>query len=108
MHEEDLLAYMYEPIGSAPAAEVPPREDAAMKQKRNAEDERVQSLLLSKLNSIVEGQQLEESIPDSIWNEWLWRCDPLQECHMDLLLNRMHLLGLLIARSVLHPTQYKP
>lgn len=103
MHEEDLLAYMYEPIGSAPAeAAAPENENATTQQKGNAEDKRVQSLLLSKLNSIVDEQQLEESIPDSIWNEWLWRCDPLQECHMDLLLNRMHLLGLLIARSVLH------
>ena len=34
----------------------------------------------------------------SIWDQWLWHEDPLEECHIDLMLNRMHLLGLLIAR----------
>lgn len=59
-----------------------------------------QRQLLSKYNAIVEGGggEHEECLPDSIWMEWLWQTDPLQECHMDLMMNRMHLLGLLIAR----------
>ena len=35
---------------------------------------------------------------DSIWEQWLWLEDPMEESHIDLLLNRMQLLGLLIAR----------
>lgn len=53
-------------------------------------------LLLSPLNDIVEEHR--QHLPDSIWMEWLWHTDPLEECHMDVMLNRMHLLGLLIAR----------
>lgn len=37
-----------------------------------------------------------------LWNEWLWGCDALQECSMDIMLNRMHLIGLLLARSRSH------
>ena len=35
---------------------------------------------------------------DREWLEWLWETDPLQECYMETMLNRMHLLGLLICR----------
>jgi hypothetical protein len=56
--------------------------------------------LLSQYNSIVEGASDNNNhLPDSIWDEWLWGAhDALQECHMDVMMNRMHLLGLLIAR----------
>lgn len=40
------------------------------------------------------------TIPDSAWEQWLWLEDPLEEPHIDLLLNRMHLLGFIIARLV--------
>jgi hypothetical protein len=36
--------------------------------------------------------------PPSIWQEWLWGCDLLEPASVDCLLNRSHLLGLLIAR----------
>ena len=45
-----------------------------------------------------EEEEEEEELPDSIWDEWLWHTDALEECHMDLMMNRMHLMGLLIAR----------
>jgi hypothetical protein len=34
------------------------------------------------------------------WEQWLWHENPAEESHIDLLMNHMHLLGLLIARSV--------
>lgn len=37
-------------------------------------------------------------MPESVWEQWLWHEDPMEESHIDLLLNRMQLLGLLIAR----------
>lgn len=37
-------------------------------------------------------------IPSSAWDQWLWLEDPMEEVHIDLLLNRMQLVGLLIAR----------
>ena len=36
--------------------------------------------------------------PASIWNEWLWETDLAEAVSADCLLNRSHLLGLLIAR----------
>jgi len=36
--------------------------------------------------------------PDSVWEEWLWGCDLAEPVSVDCLLNRSHLLGLLIAR----------
>ena len=36
--------------------------------------------------------------PQSVWNEWLWGCDLAEPVTVDCLLNRAHLLGLLIAR----------
>jgi len=35
-------------------------------------------------------------VPADLWDEWLWRCDPLAPLTPDF--NRCHLLGLLIAR----------
>lgn len=40
----------------------------------------------------------ESDPPPSVWDEWLWRCDLAEPVSVDCLLNRMHLLGLLIAR----------
>ena len=61
-------------------------------------DAEAKKLLLSAFNRVVESSRVEEMLPDSIWAEWLWSSDALQECHMDIMLNRMHLLGLLVAR----------
>jgi hypothetical protein len=35
---------------------------------------------------------------DLAWEQWLWHEDPNEEAHADILMNRMQLLGLLIAR----------
>lgn len=51
---------------------------------------------ISTLNALFESES--EDPPPSIWNEWLWRCDLSEPVSVDCLLNRMHLLGLLIAR----------
>lgn len=37
-------------------------------------------------------------LPASVWDEWLWGCDLAEPACADCMLNRMHLLGLLIAR----------
>lgn len=55
-----------------------------------------QRMLLSSVNDAVE--DMTRTLPDTIWLEWLWQTDPLQECHMDVMMNRMHLLGLIVAR----------
>jgi hypothetical protein len=39
-----------------------------------------------------------EELPLGIWHEWLWGTDPEEACHIDVLLNRNHLLGLLVCR----------
>jgi hypothetical protein len=40
------------------------------------------------------------AFPASAWKQWLWKEDPLAEADPAIQLNRMHLLGLLVARSV--------
>ena len=50
--------------------------------------------------SISEWNRLFESgaeVPVDLWDEWLWRCDPLAPLTPDF--NRCHLLGLLVARQ---------
>ena len=51
---------------------------------------------LSTLNSLFESETSDP--PPSIWHEWLGGCDLAEPVSVDCLLNRMHLLGLLIAR----------
>jgi hypothetical protein len=53
-------------------------------------------MLLSALNSNFESGSLDP--PKEIWTEWLWGCDLVEPVSVDSLLNRAHLLGLLIAR----------
>lgn len=57
----------------------------------------VESLIAGKSSSAVQASP-QDCLPDSMWEEWLWGTDALQECSMDVMMNRMHLLGLLIAR----------
>jgi hypothetical protein len=49
---------------------------------------------IAHLNRMVEGR-----LPESAWDEWLWGTDAARECDINIMMNRMHLLGLLIARS---------
>jgi hypothetical protein len=37
-------------------------------------------------------------LPGEAWHEWLWGTDPEEAYHLDVLLNRSHLLGLLVCR----------
>ena len=51
---------------------------------------------LSAMNSDFESMGSDP--PCEIWNEWLWGCDLTETVTVDCLLNRAHLLGILIAR----------
>ena len=53
-------------------------------------------MMLSALNSSFETG--DKDPPAEIWNEWLWGCDLDEPVTVDCLLNRSHLLGILIAR----------
>lgn len=55
-----------------------------------------QSTSIAALNTEFESEISDP--PPSIWDEWLWQCDLSEPVSVDCLLNRMHLLGLLIAR----------
>jgi hypothetical protein len=47
----------------------------------------------------ITGSELPEPfLPGNMWNEWLWGFDPTEPCHIECLMNRSHLLGLLLAR----------
>ena len=37
-------------------------------------------------------------LPSTVWDVWLWKCDLAEPVSVDCLLNKMHLLGLLIAQ----------
>ena len=50
---------------------------------------------LSVLNTILRESK---SLPPEVWHEWLWGTDPEEAYHMDVLLNRNHLLGVMICR----------
>ena len=50
---------------------------------------------LSRLYSTLESKK---ELPDQIWHEWLWGTDPEEAYHIDVLLNRNQLLGLLVCR----------
>jgi hypothetical protein len=52
--------------------------------------------MVSVLNS--EFESLTADPPQSIWADWLWGCDLAEPVTVDCLLNRSHLLGILIAR----------
>ena len=52
--------------------------------------------MLSELNSRFEAGQA--CLDPAVWREWLWGCDLAEAMSVDCLLNRAHLLGLLIAR----------
>ena len=49
---------------------------------------------ISEWNRALEGGAID--LPVDLWEEWLWRCDPLGPLTPDF--NRCHLLGMLVAR----------
>ncbi len=50
---------------------------------------------MAMLNSLLESGG---DLPNAVWDAWLWRCDLAEPGSVDCMLNRMHLLGLAIAR----------
>ena len=50
---------------------------------------------IASLNRALESGR---DLPTSIWDQWLWKCDLAEPASADCMLNRMHLLGLIIAR----------
>jgi len=54
--------------------------------------------MLSLLNAEFEKNPFECQLDPSLWDEWLWSCDLHESVTVDCLLNRAHLIGLLIAR----------
>ncbi len=53
-------------------------------------------MALAQMNRDFEASQADP--PPSVWGEWLWGCDLAEPVTVDSLLNKSHLLGLLIAR----------
>jgi hypothetical protein len=49
-----------------------------------------------KLLPLYEGLIKTGDLPDDAWDDWLWRTDPEEKYSAQVLLNRCHLLGLLI------------
>jgi hypothetical protein len=79
-----------------------PRQDVG-----EEECNRVECYSLEPWNKLVEeayrsleerGEVREAFLPPNMWNEWLWGFDPTEACHIECLLNRSQLLGLLLAR----------
>lgn len=50
------------------------------------------------LSVLNDGLHALGELPSEIWHEWLWGTDPEEPYHMDVLLNRNHLLGLLVCK----------
>ena len=50
---------------------------------------------MASLNSALESSG---ELPPTVWDEWLWGCDLAEPVSVHCILNRMHLLGLLISR----------
>jgi len=53
-------------------------------------------MAMSRMNSAFELTSADP--PQEIWNEWLWGCDLAEPVTVDCLLNKSHLLGVLVAR----------
>jgi hypothetical protein len=50
------------------------------------------------LTGLYEALEERKELPAGVWHEWLWGTDPEEAYHNDVLLNRNHLLGLLVCR----------
>lgn len=57
------------------------------------------------LSSLYTTLESEKTLPEQTWHEWLWGTDPEEAYHVDVLLNRNHLLGLLVCRCKYLQTQ---
>jgi hypothetical protein len=52
-----------------------------------------------------EFEEGEQTLPEEAWDRWLWQCDMNAPLTQHVMLNEMHLLGLLIAR---YRARYQP
>jgi hypothetical protein len=50
------------------------------------------------LAPLLRALETKSELPPDTWHEWLWGTDPEETYHVDVLLNRNHLLGLLVCR----------
>jgi hypothetical protein len=50
---------------------------------------------LPELNHLLERG---EELPGTVWDSWLWELDPAEPTSVNCMLNKMHLVGLIIAR----------
>ncbi len=50
------------------------------------------------MTELFERLEADRALPAEVWHEWLWGTDPEEAYHMDVLLNRNQLLGLLVCR----------
>jgi hypothetical protein len=50
------------------------------------------------LTELFDKLEAQGTLPPEVWHEWLWGSDPEEAYHMDVLLNRNQLLGLLVCR----------
>ncbi len=50
---------------------------------------------IASLNTALESGS---DLPPALWDTWLWKCDLAEPTSADCILNKMHLLGLLISR----------
>jgi len=56
----------------------------------------------SSLSSLNKQLETNSSISnfDGLWLEWIWKCDPDEAFEVEILMNRCHLIGLLICRHM--------
>ena len=50
------------------------------------------------LSELYARLEAEKTLPEETWHEWLWGTDPEEPYHVDVLLNRNQLLGILVCR----------
>lgn len=52
----------------------------------------------TQLSSINDTLEATGALPHDMWNEWLWKTDPEEPFSQGILMNRCHLVGLLVCR----------
>lgn len=53
---------------------------------------------MSELSELYHTLEAEKTLPAQTWHEWVWGTDPEEAYHVDVLLNRNQLLGILVCR----------
>jgi hypothetical protein len=85
--------------------------------KSTNDNKEISSKELSRLNSLIQSEWMNRKNSNEgssrtlitnedskklnegpLWDEWLWFCNPSEDCSVELLLNRCHMIGLLLAR----------